>query len=86
MSPEKEVCVDTSLVVKVIVPEPDSDRAGALLHEWTTHGTQLLAPAFFAVETDSLLRQKVMLRQELTENKLRLLGQSCEICRFSRSR
>ena len=66
MSPVKEVCVDASLVVKVVVPEQDSDRADALFHEWTTHGTQLIAPAFFEVETDSILRQKVVLRQELT--------------------
>lgn len=66
MSSVQEVCVDASLVVKVVVPEPDSDRADALFHEWTSHGTRLIAPAFFEVETDSILRQKAMLRQELT--------------------
>jgi predicted nucleic acid-binding protein len=66
MSPIHEVCVDASLAVKVVVPEPDSEKADALFTAWTTRGTQLIAPAFFAVETDSILRQKVVLRQELT--------------------
>jgi predicted nucleic acid-binding protein len=66
MSPVNEVCVDASLAVKVVVPEPDSDKADALFTEWTTNGTQLIAPAFFDVETDSILRQKVVLRKELT--------------------
>jgi len=66
MSPTKEVCVDASLAVKVVVPEPDSDKADALFEEWANEGTLLIAPAFFVVETDSIVRQKVALRKELT--------------------
>jgi predicted nucleic acid-binding protein len=66
MSSAKEVCVDASLAVKVVVIEPDSDKADALFDEWANEGTLLVAPAFFVVETDSILRQKVMLRKELT--------------------
>src|SRR5947208_9173011 len=66
MSSAKEVCVDASLAVKVVVTEPDSDKAEALFDEWADEGTLLLAPAFFAAETDSILRQKVTLRKELT--------------------
>ena len=55
MSPAQEVCVDASLAVKVVVTEPDSDTADALFDEWTYEGKQLIAPAFFAVETDSIL-------------------------------
>lgn len=66
MSPAKEVCVDASLAVKVVVSEPDSDKADSLFDEWVNEGTLLIAPDFFAVETDSILRQKVMLRKELT--------------------
>src|SRR5438132_14266857 len=55
MSPAQEVCVDASLAVKVVVPEPDSYTADALFDEWTYEGKQLIAPAFFAVETDSIL-------------------------------
>jgi predicted nucleic acid-binding protein len=66
MNSAREVCVDASLAIKVVVTEPDSDKADALFDEWANEGTLLIAPAFFAVETDSILRQKVMLRKELT--------------------
>lgn len=66
MSPSQEVCVDASVAVKVVVAERDSDKADALFNEWASSGQQLIAPAFFAVETDSILRQKVALRKELT--------------------
>jgi predicted nucleic acid-binding protein len=60
------VCVDASLAIKVVVREPDSDKADALFAQWSNEGTHLIAPAFFDVETDSILRQKVILRQDLT--------------------
>jgi predicted nucleic acid-binding protein len=37
--------------------------------EWANAGQQLVAPAFFEVETDSILRQKVVLRRELTSEQ-----------------
>lgn len=61
-----EVCVDSSLAIKVVVPEVDSDKADALFNQWAGEETQLIAPVFFEVETDSILRQKVSLRRELT--------------------
>jgi len=57
MSPAQEVCVDASVAVKVVVPEPDSDKADALFDAWASAGKQLIALAFFEVETDSILRQ-----------------------------
>jgi predicted nucleic acid-binding protein len=66
MTPDASVCVDASLAIKVVVKEPDSDKADALFAQWSNEGTHLIAPAFFDVETDSILRQKVILRQELT--------------------
>jgi hypothetical protein len=65
MSPVQEVCIDASIAVKVVVTEPDSDKADAVFDEWANDGTRLIAPAFFDVEIDSILRQKVVLRQEL---------------------
>ncbi len=65
MSTVQEVCVDASIAVKVVVTEPDSDKADALFDEWANNGIRLIAPTFFDVETDSILRQKVVLRQEL---------------------
>lgn len=61
-----EVCVDASLAIKVVVPEVGSDIADALFDQWAGDETQLIAPVFFEVETDSILRQKVALRRELT--------------------
>lgn len=66
MSAISEICVDASLVVKVVVVEPDSDKADALFTLWANEGRRLIAPVFFEVETDSILRQKVMIRKELT--------------------
>ena len=61
-----KVCVDASLAIKVVVPEADSDKADALFNQWVGEETRLIAPVFFEVETDSILRQKVSLRRELT--------------------
>jgi predicted nucleic acid-binding protein len=69
MSPAREVCVDASLAVKVVVAELDSDKADALFDEWANEGKQLIAPDFFEVETDSILRQKVTVRKELTSEQ-----------------
>ena len=62
-----EVCVDASLAIKIVVPEAGSDKADALFDQWAGEETQLIAPVFFEVETDSILRQKVSLRRELTD-------------------
>ena len=62
----REVCVDASVAIKVVVPEAGSDKADALFDQWASEETQLIAPVFFEVETDSILRQKVSLRKELT--------------------
>jgi predicted nucleic acid-binding protein len=61
-----EVCVDASLAIKVVVPEAGSEKADALFTQWANEETQLIAPVFFEVETDSILRQKLTLRRELT--------------------
>lgn len=61
-----EVSVDASLAIKVAVTEAGSDEADALFDQWASQETQLIAPVFFEVETDSILRQKVSLRRELT--------------------
>jgi predicted nucleic acid-binding protein len=64
-----EVCVDASLAIKVVVPEADSSKADALFAQWARDEKQLIAPVFFEVEADSILRQKVSLRGELTADQ-----------------
>src|SRR5713101_5371278 len=66
MSAAGEVCIDASIAVKVVVAEPDSDKADELFTHFADQGTRLIAPVFFAAETDSILRQKVIVRRELT--------------------
>lgn len=61
-----EVCVDASVAIKIVVPEAGSNKAYALFDHWASEEIQLIAPAFFEVETDSILRQKALLRRELT--------------------
>lgn len=60
------VCVDAGLVVKLVSPEEDSAHAEALFAHWKADSTEMVAPAFAAVEMDSVLRQKVV-RGELTQ-------------------
>ena len=64
-----EVCVDASVAIKVVVPESGSDLADALFNQWASEEIQLIAPVFFEVETDSILRQKTSLRRELTADQ-----------------
>ena len=67
-----EVCVDASLAIKVVVTEAGSDKADALFEQWASEETQLIAPVFFEIETDSILRQKASLRRELTADQAQL--------------
>ncbi len=67
-----ELCVDASLAIKVVVPEAGSDKADALFDRWASADIQLIAPVFFEVETDNILRQKVSLRRELTVDEAQL--------------
>jgi predicted nucleic acid-binding protein len=60
-----EVCVDASLAIKVVVPEVGSDQADALFDQWANEGIRLVAPVFFEVETDSILRQKGLIAKRI---------------------
>jgi predicted nucleic acid-binding protein len=61
-----EVCVDASLVVKLVSEEPDSASVDALFAGWHEQGVRLIAPSFLPAEVDSILQQKVVRRRELT--------------------
>lgn len=64
--------MDAGLAVKAVAPEPDSAVADALFVLWIGEGARIIAPPFFDVETDSILRQKVALRSELTVEQAEL--------------
>jgi len=55
----KVVVVDTSLVLKWIINEPDSEKALALLTKWSHEGVEIHAPALLAYEATNSLYQKV---------------------------
>jgi len=45
------VCVDASLVLKLLLPEPGSDSAATLWSRWEQEGIVKFAPAHFLYET-----------------------------------
>ncbi len=52
-------CLDTSVLVKVLVPEEGSAEATALLRGIIRDGYGLIAPAFAWAEVGTVLRKKV---------------------------
>lgn len=69
MNEPKEVCVDVSLAVKWVVKESYGEEALSLLEKWWINKVELIAPAFFEVEVDSIIRKKVAARKTLTESE-----------------
>ena len=63
MTRTTEVCVDAGLAIKTIVEEDDSEIAHVLFQSWADAKVQLIAPAFYEVETASILRQKVIVHK-----------------------
>lgn len=59
------VCVDASIIIRMLVPGPYSPNALALLSEWSQKQTSLIAPALLAFEVASVLRLYVH-QKELT--------------------
>ena len=52
------VVVDTSIVIKWVLEESDSDIAETLLAEWSSKGIVMLAPALLAYEVSNALYRK----------------------------
>lgn len=53
------VCVDAGILVKVLIQEPDSDRARALWQMWDDNGVERVAPTLFMYEVVSVFRNQV---------------------------
>src|SRR5688572_1759524 len=62
---DSRICIDASLGLKLVLSEPDSDRAEAEWQSWLKAGVDILAPFLFIYETSSVLRNRVF-RKELT--------------------
>ena len=56
---ERAVVVDTSIVIKWVIDEADSDIAQALLAEWVNERIVVLAPPLLAYEVANTLYQQV---------------------------
>lgn len=54
-----QICVDASVVLKLLLPEPDSDKAHALWALWIKEGVEVVAPCHLAFEVVSVLRNHV---------------------------
>jgi predicted nucleic acid-binding protein len=62
------VVVDASVVLKLVLSEPDSDTVQALWTAWVTTETQIYAPCHLRFEVTSVLRNRVH-RGLLTEEE-----------------
>ncbi len=54
-----QACVDASFMVKLVLPEADSERAEAIWNEWLKAGTIVHAPALMPFEATSAIRKHV---------------------------
>ena len=59
------VCVDASILIKLVVEEERSDCASALWDSWVDDEVEIVAPTLFLYEVTATLRKKVY-RQLLT--------------------
>lgn len=67
---KNEVVVDASIALKWVLQEADSDIAEALLLEWNTKETIVLAPALLAYEVTNALYQN-MRQDEITLERVK---------------
>ena len=65
---KRAIVVDTSIVLKWVLDEPDSATALALLFRWVNEGTLIQAPALLAYEVANALFQRVR-KGEMTVEK-----------------
>ena len=69
------VCVDASLIVRTLVPEPLTEQALALLARWRQGEAMLVAPALLAFEVTATLRRYVHFKRIAPSQGDRALAQ-----------
>ncbi|MGD0950723.1 MAG: type II toxin-antitoxin system VapC family toxin [Candidatus Binatia bacterium] len=57
---KKQVCIDASVALKLVVDEQDSEKAHALWRTWARGGVRAVAPPLFVFECVSALRRMVV--------------------------
>lgn len=66
--PNEKVCVDASLVLKLVLAEEYSDKVESLWTEWIEKEIHIFAPSLLAFEVTSVIRNHVY-RGNLTEEE-----------------
>lgn len=66
----QNVCLDASVVIKLLSREQDSDRAALFFKQLVKKNSKIFEPTFLKVEVYSTLRKKTYLR-ELAKGKIR---------------
>lgn len=56
------LCIDASLALKLVLPDPDSPTVRALWQRWVDAKVELVAPPLWIYEVTSALRNKVSRR------------------------
>jgi predicted nucleic acid-binding protein len=57
------VCIDATVLIKLVVEEPGSDRVDRLWEEWILSSIPILAPALVQYEVAGVLRDRARRRQ-----------------------
>ena len=77
------VVVDTSIVIKWVFREKDSDQAYALLEEWIDKQTVILAPGLLAYELTNVLYRKARKQEiaytDIAPNLIKIFGTGLEL-------
>ncbi|MGG6240049.1 type II toxin-antitoxin system VapC family toxin [Nodosilinea sp. AN01ver1] len=72
-------CIDTSLWIPYLLPEPLQPQARALITPWLAAGESLVAPAFAWAEVGSVLRKKVRLGLITTSQATGFYNDFCQM-------
>jgi predicted nucleic acid-binding protein len=62
-----QICIDVSLALKLVLPEPESERVQAFWRKWIEGGTELVAPSLFIFEGVSAIRLNLTRKQITSE-------------------
>ncbi len=73
------VCVDASFIVKLLVPEADSERADATWTSWIANKTPVYAPALMPFEVTSVIRKQVQRDLITTDRGVEAVGAFAEL-------
>ena len=52
-----QVCVDSGILLKLLLNEPDSQLSEALWQQWINQETQIIAPYLFPIEITAVIRK-----------------------------